>query len=50
MEKVDKTNRSDVKFPTIECGGLVEKVRNVNEIENCALHPTGFVCLENNKK
>lgn len=42
MEKVDRTNRSDVKFPTLECGGSVEKVKNVNEIETCSEHPTGW--------
>lgn len=42
MEKVDRSNRSDVKFPTTECGGKVEKVRNVNEIETCSEHSTGL--------
>lgn len=46
MEKVDRTNRSNVKFPTIECGGVVEKVKNVNEIETCSEHTTGVQLLE----
>lgn len=41
MEKVDRTNRSDVKFPIEQCGGLVDKVKNVNEIETCSGHTTG---------
>lgn len=41
MEKVDRTNRSDVKFPTKECGARVQKVNNVNEIETCSQHTIG---------
>lgn len=49
MEKVDRTNRSDVKFPTTECGGRVDKVRNVNEIETCSEHSTGKKKKKNRK-
>lgn len=46
MEKVDRSNRSDVKFPIVECGGLVEKVKNVNDIETCSEHSVGVQLLE----